>query len=271
MDDTRVSIRFVSLSSSSQHGNAYLIEGPQGDRILVDCGIRLRRMENILSQLGVDPRTIKGIFLTHEHQDHSMALKLRIPFPQRYGIPVYATTEFWGTIKKSMGCLDDNLSRRIPRSGTMRVGEFSISAFVKPHDAVDPISFSVRTKNTQVAVVTDLGWVPDYLVDYLQGSEYLIFESNHDPEMELNSGRDYHLVHRVLGNRGHLSNQQAAKALARIVSQNTRGVLLAHLSLDCNRPELAEQVVGQELQSVNYKGFLKVAPGDGPSAWFPGP
>jgi phosphoribosyl 1,2-cyclic phosphodiesterase len=267
MDDTRVSIRFISLSSSSQHGNAYLLEGPKGTRILIDCGIRLRRMEKILGELGIDPHTIQGIFLTHEHQDHTMSLKLRIPFPQRYGIPVYATPDFWSVIKKSIGCLDVNLCRRVPRSGILRVGEFYISSLVKPHDAVDPISYIVRTKNTQVGVVTDLGWVPDTLVEQLQGSEYLIFESNYDPEMEMNSGRDYHLVHRVMGNQGHLSNHQAGKALAQIVTRNTRGVLLAHLSLDCNRPELAQKVVSQELRTVNYNGFLKVAPGDGPSEW----
>jgi phosphoribosyl 1,2-cyclic phosphodiesterase len=268
MDDPSVSIRFVSLCSSSQYGNAYLIEGPQGDRILIDCGVRLRRLEKILSDLQVDPQTIKGIFLTHEHQDHTMALKIKTPFPQRYRIPVYATGEFWGATKNSIGCLDGHLSRRIPRSGNLRIGEFTILPFVKPHDAVDPVSFLIRSRQTQVGVVTDLGCVPDSLIDVLKGSEYLIFESNHDPELELNSGRDYHLVRRVLSNHGHLSNEQAGKALARIVNRHTRGVLLAHLSLDCNRPELAEQVVGRELRTVNYRGVLKVAPADRPSDWF---
>lgn len=268
MDDSSVSVRFVSLCSSSRHGNAYLIEGPQGDRILIDCGVRLRRLEKILGDLQVDPQTIKGIFLTHEHHDHTQALRIKTPFPQRYGIPVYATGAFWGATKKSIGCLDRHLSRQIPRSGLLRVGEFTISPFVKPHDAVDPVSFLIRSKQTQVAVVTDLGCVPDPLINVLRGSEYLIFESNHDPELEINSGRDYHLVRRVLGSQGHLSNEQAGKALARIVNQHTRGILLAHLSLDCNRPDLAKEVVDHELRAVNYRGVLKVAPADRPSDWF---
>jgi phosphoribosyl 1,2-cyclic phosphodiesterase len=269
MVNSIVSIRFISLSSSSRYGNAYLFEGPQGTRILIDCGVKLRRMEKILDELRVDPLSIQGIFLTHEHYDHIAALKLRIPLPQRYGIPVYATSHLWSVIKKTIGPLDSCLVRRVPRNATLRVGELSITSFGKPHDAVDPVSFLIRTNNVKAAVVTDLGWVPDSLIELLRGTEYLVFESNHDQEMELNSGRDDRLVQRVLGSNGHLSNHQAARALSKIINQDTRGIMLAHLSLDCNQPDLAQRIVGKELRVVNYQGFLTVAPGDGPSKWFP--
>ena len=124
---------------------------PQGDRDFNRLRVRLRRLEIILCDLQVDPLTIKGIFLTHEHQYHTMALKIKTPFPQRYGITVYATGEFWGATKNSIGCLDGHLSRRIPRSGNLRVGEFMVSPFVKPHDAVDPV-FLIRSQQTQVGV-----------------------------------------------------------------------------------------------------------------------
>lgn len=264
-----MSIRFISLSSSSRFGNAYLVEGPGKVRILVDCGIRLRRMEALLCSLGIDPASIQAIFLTHEHGDHTAALKPKTPFPQKYGIPVYANRGLWQRLRREIGCLDPQLMRVMTDACPIEVGNLSVSAFAKPHDAVAPLGYIIRGGEEQLGVVTDLGNVTTQIVERLKGSEYLIFESNHDYEMERASDRPWSLIRRVLGDEGHLSNHQAAEALARVVNRQTRGIALAHLSLDCNTPELAEETVGKELKKTPYKGFLATLPADKASRWFP--
>lgn len=262
-------LRFISLSSSSRYGNAYLVEGPGETRILIDCGIRIRRLESLLAAEGIEPSTIQAVFLTHEHTDHTAGLCARLPFPQKHGIPVYASRRLWLRLQRQIGRLDQQLQRVIPSCCTIRVGELSVSSFVKPHDAVEPLGYIIRTPEEQLGVLTDLGTVTPQITRQLRNSEYLIFESNHDVEMEVSSGRPWTLIRRVLSDRGHLSNQQAAEALARITAAATRGIALGHLSLDCNTPRLAEETVSRSLSATSFKGFLTSLPPDRPSRWFP--
>jgi phosphoribosyl 1,2-cyclic phosphodiesterase len=255
-------LRHLSLSSSSTHGNAYLVLAP-ATRLLVDCGLSCRRLEAALTTLGVHPSSLDAVFLTHEHGDHTRALALRRPFADRYGIPVFAPPEFWWAWQQR-GWRCQGAYPVAPGTVT-EIGELSVTCFAKPHDGVNPVGYLVSYRGQRLGIVTDLGEVPDGLVSLLSDADYLVFESNHDPQMEIESGRNWALVRRVLGPNGHLSNQQAGTALARIVGPSTRSVLLAHLSLDCNRPDLAFGTVAACLAGTAFKGRLAVAP---PSSTF---
>lgn len=260
---TQAGLWFRSLSSSSTHGNAYLAGGPDGTVILIDCGVRLRRLERFLRESNVEPAALSGIFLTHEHVDHVAALDLQRPFTERHGVPAYAPAKFWA---RWTGPPDRDLCRYIEHGQTLAVGSLRVTAFRKPHDTVDPVSYVIAAGDERLGVVTDLGHVPPRLIEALHGINYLIFESNHDRDLELNSGRDPRLIRRVLGDTGHLSNDQAGRALAAIAGRNTMAILLAHLSIDCNTPQLAHRTVTRHLSRCGYSGVLAVAPAGAPSA-----
>lgn len=270
-------MRFSSLASSSKAGSAYLIEGGDGTRVLVDCGLGIRRLEARLWESGANPASVSGVFLTHGHSDHVAAVRLRRPFTRKFHVPLYASRSLLASLADGVavgpagdtgagapegGPFASGLGEAHPlRAATpVQVGGLEVTPFLKPHDADDPFGFVLTDGESRLAVVTDLGCVSREIVRLLRGSTFLVFESNHDVDMELNSGRPAHLIRRVLGDRGHLSNEQAGEALAEIAGPETRMVVLAHLSDECNTPELALSTVSRYLDEAGYGGGLAVAP-----------
>jgi len=266
-ETSKPGLRFCSLSSSSVHGNAYLIESSGGTRILVDCGVRLLRLQDYLEDLGVEPESLHAILLTHEHGDHIRGLLTRRPFAVRHRVPVLAPAGLWAAWPYDWEEHLPGLARTVPVARTFAVGDLNILAFPKPHDAAAPVGYLIEHRGLRLGVLTDLGHVPPAITRLLHGADGLIFESNHDREMELRSGRDWSLIERVLGNYGHLSNEQAAVALSDIVTVRTQAVLLGHLSMDCNRPDLARAAVAAALGRTDWHGYLEVAPADVPGDW----
>ena len=269
-------MRFCSLASSSKAGSAYLVEGGDGTRLLVDCGLGIRKLEARLWQTGVGPASLAGVLATHGHADHVAALRLRHPFTAKHRVPLYATGHLIHTLTyedpqapySPRHCRHLGETHAVRAGRPFKVGGLEVTAFRKPHDAPDPLGFLITDGEAQIAVLTDLGTVYGETVRLLRGSTFLVFESNHDVEMELRSGRPGHLIRRVLGNQGHLSNEQAGKALAGIVGPETKMILLAHLSDECNTPELAYGTVVRHLDQAGYGGGLGVAPLFGRSCAF---
>ncbi len=258
-----MALGFVSLASSSTFGNAYLLDGGPGARVMVDCGAGLRQLETALADVGLDPSHIEAIFLTHGHSDHVRAVTLRVPFPRSYGIPVYATEGLWQLLDGCIGSLEPSLRRVLPAGGETTVGSLRVRAIPKPHDCVDPVGLVIDGAMGSWLFLTDLGHVPPHLLCEGRECEYLVVEANHEPALELASGRPEVLVRRVLGDRGHLSNQQAAAALREMVNRRTRVVFLAHLSVECNTPALAYSTCRHELDRCGYRGELGVLPAGG--------
>jgi len=253
-------VRFFSLASSSKAGSAYFIEGGDGTRVLVDCGPGIRRLEAGLWAHGVNPAGLSGVLITHGHSDHIRALGLKNPFTAKHRVPLYACGRLIRYLEgwSPTGRLGE--THPIRPGAAFRVGGLNVVPFLKSHDCDDPLGFLIDDGSSRIAVVTDLGRVTREIVTLLRGSTYLIFESNHDVDMELHSSRPLHLIQRVLGDRGHLSNEQAGQALAEIVGPETRMVLLAHLSDECNTPELAYTTVDRYLDEAGYGGGLGIAP-----------
>jgi phosphoribosyl 1,2-cyclic phosphodiesterase len=263
-------VRFCSLASSSKAGNAYLIEGGDGTRVLVDCGLGIRRLEAELRRSGVAPGGLLGVLATHGHSDHIRALRLRNPFTVKYGVPLYAsrplidflsaTDDWYGETDASASRLLEGENHAVRPGRPFKVGGLDIVAFRKPHDCPEPLGFVLDDGESRLAVATDFGHVSREIAGLLRDATYLIFESNHDADLELNSGRPVSLIRRVLGDRGHLSNEQAGEALAEIVGPGTRMIVLGHLSDECNTPELAFDTVEAFLDEAGYGGGLCVAP-----------
>lgn len=256
-----VPLNIASLSSSSTYGNAYIVWEDSKRPILIDCGMSLKRMVASLEALGMTPRDLAALFITHEHSDHVRALCLKNPLPEKYHIPVYASRGFWEWYLNYRGYrIDLSLVNVVESGQRVRTEGYRVQAFSKPHDALDPLGFIVEGSTGRVCFVMDLGHVPYPLEALLRGTEYLFFESNHDVDMELRSGRPRPLIDRVLGAQGHLSNTQAADSISRLATKDTREIVLCHLSIDCNSPEVALTAVQSGLKRAGLSPVLSVAP-----------
>lgn len=230
--------------------------------VLIDCGISLKHLVGSLRELGMDPGDVAALFITHEHSDHVKGMSFVTPVPQRFGIPVYASRGFWDWYWENMPrYIDPSLVNVIAPGRPVEVSGLMVSAFAKPHDAREPLGFVVESASGERAgVAMDLGHVTDEIEVLLADLDHLVFESNHDVEMERTSGRPYFLIRRVLGDLGHLSNEQAAESLAHLVTARTRQVILAHLSTECNTPEMARDSVQARLRAAGKHPLIYIAP-----------
>jgi len=265
----REGLEFWSLSSSSVHGNAYLVRS-RGAVVLVDCGVGIRRLERQLEGVGVPPSSVDALFISHEHRDHLRALMLANPFSIKHSVPTYGPEAVVRHLEvNSREGLTYQELTTIGSGSVVAVGDLLVTGVGKPHDTEGSLGYLIAEQpdggrgGETLGIATDLGHVPPEVADAFTGLDHLIFESNHDDELELRSNRPRQLVDRVMGNYGHLSNEQAGRALRKMVRGNTRTVVLSHLSLDCNEPSLALKTVGRHLAEAGYGGRLAVAPASG--------
>ncbi len=239
-------MRFASLGSSSRYGNAFVVNAPGRGSILLDYGVPLRRLEEGFRRLDMDPSSVKAVFITHEHTDHVGAFGIKRPFHVRYGISRFYASE---------GGCSTITSRYRPRAELealrdgkgITCGPFNVKPFSKPHDCHHPLGFIIECEGERLGFATDLGHTTQRHLNLLRGCHHLIFESNYDLQMQMDSGRPPFLISRITSDLGHLSNRQAGEALRYIVKERTRTVLLAHLSLECNTPTLALNEVSNHL------------------------
>ena len=229
----------VSVLASGSKGNSTYIE-MDGTRLLVDAGVSTRRIRQELAVLDVDIRTLDGIFITHEHRDHIKGLTT---LSKQYHVPIFTRQQTFS----SMYCVDTIPPECFQEiKDTVRLGRLSVEAFNIPHDAADPVGYRIRGSRC-CTVATDLGFVTSSVQAAIEGADVLVLEANHDPELLQRGSYPWSLKQRILGNRGHLSNSDAAWALARM-KQRPKQVLLAHLSEENNRPEVARDTVLDILQ-----------------------
>ena len=241
-------MKFCVLASGSK-GNCTLVSDG-ATRLLVDCGISCRRAAALLGALGVDPATLGGICVTHDHVDHVAGLAT---FHKRFpGVPVYATQGTCACVGRRAGCCD--LPWRVfAPGGDFAIGGIAVHPFATPHDAADSVGF-VFTDATGAALgyATDLGYVPSMVQRRLAGCSALVLESNHDRQMLRNSGRPWSLIERIAGNSGHLSNEQSAELVdALAAGPALRTLVLAHLSGECNTPA---EALGTHLATLRRRG-----------------
>ncbi len=246
-------MRICSIASGSS-GNC-IYAGDENTHLLVDTGISKKRVEEGLLSLGIKGEELSGILITHEHIDHIQGLGV---FSRKYEIPVYATK---GTIEgikgtASLGKIPEGLLKEIVIDEKFRLGGMEILPFAISHDAREPSGYRIENGKKAVAVATDLGVYDDYTVRRLKNLNGVVLEANHDIHMLEVGPYPYPLKRRVMGERGHLSNELSGRLLCDILHDGLQYVILGHLSKENNYPELAYETVKLEITLGNnpYKG-----------------
>jgi len=259
----------VSILASGSSGNITLLE-TERTRLLVDAGLGKRETLARLAAVESDVKKIDGILITHEHTDHCNGL------PQMLGLwkaPLYVTEP---TMDAMQRILPETFTKRlrgvegIHAGQHFALGDIEVHAFAIPHDAADPIGFTFRTNGTKVALVTDLGYMPELVKVHLRGADCLILESNHDLEMLKVGPYPWVVKQRILSRTGHLSNHAVSEYLADPdgFDAAARYLVLAHLSEENNNPFTAEicaqEALGRRPAECPFTGQLLVALQDKP-------
>jgi phosphoribosyl 1,2-cyclic phosphodiesterase len=241
-------MRMCSIASGSS-GNCIYI-GTEATHLLVDVGISCKRTVAGLNQLGVDGRDIDGILITHEHADHINGLGVMC---RKFGIPIYATKGTIEAIKsvRSLGAIDDSLFNEIKADEKFILKDITVNPMAISHDAAQPVAYRFQNGRKHMAVATDLGTYDDYTIDCLQGMDALLLEANHDINMLQVGPYPYYLKQRILGNKGHLSNELSGRLLSKLLNDNLQTVFLGHLSKENNMAELAYETVRLEISMAD--------------------
>lgn len=237
-------LELYSVASGSS-GNCICV-GTDTTHVLIDAGISGKRIESGLNQIDMTCNDLEGILITHEHVDHIGGLGV---LARRHGIPIYATVGTIEAIKqtKSVGKIDDCLFRTIEPRENIEIGDMTFHPISISHDAADPVAYRFTNGTHKMAVITDLGNYDQNIVDELQGLDALLLEANHDIRMLEMGSYPYPLKQRILGDRGHLSNERSGKLLCELLHDMFGTVMLGHLSKENNYPDLAYETVRLEV------------------------
>ena len=228
---------FCPLGSGSKGNCLYF--GGRNTRILVDCGLSAKAIQQRLQSLDVTLDQIHALLITHEHTDHIAGVgKLALD----YNIPVLANTE---TAKGIVMSLRGEIPKfKLFTTGDVfQFGDLQIQSFPILHDTLDPVAFVIEACGKRVGICTDLGMATSTVEQMLMGCHHLVLEANHEPDLVAMSRRPVVYKQRVLGRHGHLSNQECARLLNAIYHPQLQSVHLAHLSSECNRPDLVLQAL----------------------------
>ena len=228
----------LSTLASGSSGNAILV-GTQQTSILVDAGISAKRITTALTQLGRSAAGLDGICITHSHADHISGLRV---FLKRTDCPVYATE---ATAEAICGQLPEAECRiRLIRTAApFQIGAVTANAFPTLHDAPGSVGYTFTDGARKCSIVTDLGFVTDEVRENIFGSQLALVEANHEPDWVLSSPYPPYLKSRILGDHGHLSNEDSGSLCCELAQHGTEKLVLAHLSRENNTPERARTVV----------------------------
>jgi len=231
-------------------------------RILVDAGFSAKAIEERLGSLGVLAEEIHAIVVTHDHGDHTRGAGV---FARRHGTRVFLTDL---TREACRSLFRGGEELRPYRAGfPFSVGALRVDPFLTAHDARDPVAIAVTETETgfKLGVATDLGRPTTQVRHALAESDVLVLEANHDPGLLHQSSYPVSVRSRIASSHGHLSNEAAAQLAVELLHPRLAAVVLAHLSAECNRPELAAGVVGKALNDLGFGGVLQVAEQDTPT------
>jgi phosphoribosyl 1,2-cyclic phosphodiesterase len=235
-----MALNFALLGSGSS-GNATLVSDGS-THILVDVGLSGRETVRRLAECGLSPQQISAIVVSHEHGDHCRGVA---PFAKHLDVPVFMTD---GAYAASGIVIDDRKRQRIETGRAFDVCGVLFTPFAVPHDAADPIALCIEKNGVKIAVVLDLGYVSNLVVERLKGCDAIVLESNHDVNMLVVGPYPWSLKQRVKSRLGHLSNDNVAEYLLKEFDGRARHVILAHLSERNNIPYLAELTARRALE-----------------------
>ncbi len=235
--------KFCNLYSGSS-GNCSLVE-TENTKILVDAGVTAKKIQDGLKECNVSLNQIDAIIITHEHSDHVKGLQVLC---KNNDINVYANSHTFTMMKQA---IPENQKKYFNTNEFFEINDLRIFPFSIPHDAADPCGFSIYHNNHKISIATDIGHMENRIIDELSGSNYVLLESNYEPDMLKCSKYPYSLKRRILGENGHLSNEDAANTISILTKQGVKNFSLGHLSEQNNLPELAYQTTMNQIISKN--------------------
>ncbi|MCL2752701.1 MAG: MBL fold metallo-hydrolase [Defluviitaleaceae bacterium] len=241
-----MSIQFCTIASGSSGNSAFVSTGK--NKFLIDAGLSGRALEELLALAGINASEISGIFITHEHSDHTKGAGI---LSRRFDIPVYMTA---GTqLGAELGKIPPRNLFLVREDTPVFFDDAEITPFAIAHDANQPVGYRIKTDKHKIAIATDLGHICDNAVKYFADADIILIEANHDIDMLCNGRYPRHLKQRILSDIGHLSNVACGTFLAQNYSSKNKHIFLGHLSQENNRPEIAYETVKNVLitQKIN--------------------
>lgn len=235
-------LTLTTLASGSS-GNCLLVSSGS-THLLVDAGISCRRICKALRTLGVEPESLSGVLVTHEHSDHISGLST---LTKQFHLPVYASRGTARQLCYRIAFLEDVL-HPFAAGERLAVGGLEAGSFPTSHDASESVGYTITDGERKAVVATDLGVVTDVVYAHLRGAHLAVVEANHDVEWLTSGPYPYFLKERILGPYGHLSNEAGGELACAAAAAGAQTVLLAHLSSENNTPARAYGVVRAALE-----------------------
>src|SRR5699024_3808931 len=212
-----MTLQFSVLASGST-GNAFFIQSEK-EKLLVDAGLSGKQMDNLFNKINVDPTKLSGILVTHEHSDHIKGLGV---IARKYKLPIYANDKTWQAMEGSIGKLTVDQKFHFDMEEVKTFGDLDVQSFGVSHDAAERMFYTFHKDNKKVALVTDLGYVSERIKKTIEDADAYVFEANHDVQM-LRMGRyPWNVKRRILGDSGHVSNEDCGLALADVIGNQTK-------------------------------------------------
>ena len=234
-------IKFQSIVSGSS-GNCTLVCCNK-TKILIDCGISGKKVTAYLNDMGISPCEIDRILVTHEHIDHTNGVGI---LSRKFNIPIIASEGTWAGME--IGKISEENQEIFLKNKSMEIGDFKITPFEIPHDAMQPTGYVIEAENKKFAVATDIGHITNTVTDNLVGCDAVILEANYDEHMLQTGPYPQKLKTRISGSKGHLANKDAGNLATYLAKNGTKHIMLGHLSNENNSPEIAFSEVARELE-----------------------
>lgn len=256
-DRYRGPVEFIVLGSGSSGNTAVLRAGDSA--ILIDAGLSAKKTLARLAEAGLQPEQISAVLLTHEHGDHAAGLPVLL---RSLRCPVYATRLTADEVRGQDARSSAADWRLFATGSTFQLDSFEVTAFSVPHDASDPVGFTIRHASLSIGILTDLGHVNHSVVHHVTGVDCLFIEANHDESLlQADTKRPFSIKQRIMSPHGHLSNRAAADLALRARTPRLRHIVLGHLSRDCNTADLAVETVAAAF-SEHQEVSISCAPQD---------
>lgn len=244
-------LNFCSLYSGSS-GNSLFVQSDTS-KILIDVGVSSKKVEQALANIDVNPSDIDAILITHEHTDHVQGLGT---FSKKFDLPVFVNQQTLDAMPSQRDKIPEKNIHIYKPYSKFEVNDFEINPFKIPHDAANPCGFNLINEDKKLSIATDIGHMCSDVIKYLEDSSFILLESNYDPEVLKCSPYPYSLKSRIAGNNGHLSNEDAGKAISHLLKSGLKTAMLGHLSKNSNFPELAYKTVLEEIIFSNSNADL---------------
>jgi phosphoribosyl 1,2-cyclic phosphodiesterase len=245
----------IRVLASGSGGNSILISSKE-TRILIDAGLTCKELSRRLMLAGCTIDDVSAAIITHEHQDHVRGVGV---VSRRHRLPIFMNA---ATLESASPLIGEAPSIRTFSTGdALEVGDLTVQTYPVPHDAAEPVGLTVRNGFDRVGIALDMGYPTGLTRERLRGSNVLILEFNHDPEMLRQCNRPWEIKQRIMSKRGHMSNQAALEFLCELVHDDLRTVVLAHVSQEANCGKTLSSMVSRRLNKIG-RGDIEIVLAD---------